>query len=262
MPGLSNPPGELEPWLCRSVAAEMSCLPVPQPLKAMRQLPPSPCRSFLCHSCTCSLGKWLQSCCSRHGQLIISGHRLPGAMLLNLIHFSTGSWGSALGCVTDISLQSILGTLQGVGGKEIQLQKEGEEDEFLLRFISCPIIAQKSCVNLLCLWNKYCKSYCSDLFFSFPLDNCLCPCYSEALICCWQIYAMLKPASYCLRVDWKKGNLLAEKINPLPCALHAKLGLEFRSPLFLVSSSSPVTVSSLKGEGPAPKRITTGFRQE
>lgn len=119
MPGLSNPPGDLGAWLCRRVAAQMSCLAVPQPLKAVRQLAPSLCRSFLCQSCTCSLGKWLQSCCSRHGQLIISGHRLPGAMLLNLIHFSTGSWGSALGCVSDILLQSILGTLQGAGGKEI-----------------------------------------------------------------------------------------------------------------------------------------------
>lgn len=44
-------------------------------------------------------------------------------MLLNLIQFSTGSWGTALGCVTDILLQSILGTLLGEGGKEIQLQK-------------------------------------------------------------------------------------------------------------------------------------------
>lgn len=73
---------------------------------------------------------------------------------------------------------------------------------------------------------------------------------------------MLKPTSYCLRVDWKKGNLLAKKINLLPCALHAKLGLKFKSPLFLVSSLSSVIVSSLKGEGAASKRITTGFRQE
>lgn len=62
-------------------------------------------------------------------------------MLLNLIHFSTGSWGSALGCVTDMLLQSILGTLEGAGDKGIRLQKEGKEDEFLLKFISCLIIA-------------------------------------------------------------------------------------------------------------------------
>lgn len=121
VPGLSNPPGDLGAWLSGSVAAQVSCLAVSQPLKAVQQLAPGSSlrRSFLRRSCTCSLGKWLQSCCSGHGQSIISGHRLPGAMLLNLIHFSTGSWGSALGCVTDILLQSILGTVLGAGGKEI-----------------------------------------------------------------------------------------------------------------------------------------------
>lgn len=140
MPALSNAPGDLGPWLCRGWQ-QRSAGHLSLSLSRLRQLAPSLCRGFLCQSCTCSLGKWLQSCCSRHGQLIISGHRLPGAMLLNLIHFSTGSWGSALGCVTDMLLQSILGTLEGAGDKGIRLQKEGKEDEFLLKFISCLIIA-------------------------------------------------------------------------------------------------------------------------